>query len=73
MFEIDVTDFLSGHRLKYFSGSITELGNDAGAQTWAECTDKAEEWEPLDSEEKRETFSLSLGDDGRIYWLCSEC
>ncbi len=64
MFEIDVTDFLTGHRLKYFSGSIAELGNDAGPQTWAECNDKAEEWKPLDSEEKRETFrafALSSG------------
>jgi hypothetical protein len=136
MFEIDVTDFLSGHRLKYFSGSIVELGNDAGKQTWEECNDKAEEWKPLDSDEKRETFrafvessggwteeeiaawsdaelnalciqwiagdarecgiegedlsainwervrqdqengrvsgSLFRGDDGRVYWLCSE-
>jgi hypothetical protein len=137
MFEIDVTEFLAGHRLKYFSGSIAELGNDAGQQTWAECNDKAEDWQPLDTDEKRETFrdfvlssggwseeeiaewpdshlqalciqwiagdarecgidgedlsaidwsqleqdqhdgqapgSLYRGDDGRVYWLCSEC
>lgn len=64
MFEIDVTDFLSGHRLKYFSGSIAELGNDAGPQTWAECTDKAEEWKPLDSDEKRETFRAFVESSG---------
>jgi hypothetical protein len=137
MFEIDVTDFLASHSLKYFSGSIAELGQDAGPQTWEECNDKAEEWKPLDSGDKRETFinfcsnagfseaddmrawpdselqalciqwiagdarecgidgadldsidwdqieedrqngqcpsSLFRGDDGRIYWRCSEC
>lgn len=137
MFSIDVTDFLASHSLKYFSGSIAELSQNAGAQTWAECNDKAEEWTPLDTEEKRETFrafvkssgdwsaeeiaqwsgselqalciqwiagdarecdidgqdldsinwdrvrqdqengqspsSLYMGDDGRIYWECSEC
>lgn len=56
MFEIDITDFLASHSLKYFSGSIAELGQGAGAQTWEECNDKAEEWQPLDTEEKRETF-----------------
>ncbi len=64
MFEIDVTDFLSGHRLKYFSGSITELGNDAGRQTWAECKDKAEDWRPLDSDEKQETFRAFVESSG---------
>lgn len=56
MFSTDVTDFLASHSLKYFSGSIAELGQNAGAQTWEECNDKAEEWAPLDTEEKRETF-----------------
>jgi hypothetical protein len=70
MFEIDVTDFLASHSLICFSGSIFELGQDAGPQTWAECNDKAIEWKPLDSDDKRETFikwcrntGFSEGDD----------
>jgi hypothetical protein len=55
--ELNITDFFNTARPAYYSASAAELGDDAGAITWANAIDAAETWAAwLDTDDKRDEF-----------------
>lgn len=55
--ELNITEFFNTARPAYYSASAAELGDDAGAITWANAVDAADQWPDwLNTEDKREEF-----------------
>ena len=54
--EIDVTDFYYNGRHSAISGSVAELGHDAGTITWENANHAVQEFRLLDTPEKLESF-----------------
>ena len=52
--ELIITKFFNEATPSYYSASRIELGDDAGAITWANAMDASEDYNLLDTDEKRE-------------------
>lgn len=47
-----------------YSASVAEIGRNAGPDTWRAACDDANDWQPLDDDEKREAFRVFVRDSG---------
>ena len=54
--EIDITRFFEECAPRDYSASVAEIGQDAGAVTWAAACEDAPEFALLDTPEKRDAF-----------------
>lgn len=54
--EIDVTDFLASTDCSMLSGSVAELGTDAGRITWQNSIDTVKEFNPLPDDAALQEF-----------------
>ena len=56
MMDIDVTDFLASTDCSMLSGSVTELGDNAGRITWANSIKASTEFNPLPDADALQEF-----------------
>lgn len=61
---LDITDLLTDFEPRYYSASVAELGQDAGAITWQNAVDRAETVNLLDTEEKVDAFKAFISGFG---------
>lgn len=62
--EINITEFFNSTEPHYYSASRAELGDNAGAITWNNALDRAEEVDLLDNEEKVDAFKQFVRESG---------
>lgn len=58
--ELDITDFFNRAHHRSYSASEAENGKGAGAVTWANAVDAADEWPLLQTEEQRQQLRIYL-------------
>ena len=56
MMDIDVTDFLASTDCSMLSGSVAELGDNAGRITWANSIEASKEFNPLPDADALQEF-----------------
>lgn len=66
--EINITEFFNSTEPHYYSASRAELGDDAGAITWSNALDRAEDVDLLDNEEKVDAFKQFISESGGWTW-----
>lgn len=54
--ELNITRFFNEACPRDYSASVAEIGNNAGAQTWQAACDDVNDWNFLDTDEKRDAF-----------------
>ena len=66
--EINITEFFNSIEPHYYSASRAELGDNAGAITWNNALDRAEDADLLDNEEKVDAFKQFVSESGGWTW-----
>jgi hypothetical protein len=64
MLELDITAFIAETCPRDYSASCAELGENAGAVTWHHACEDSNEWNFLDTDDKREDFRAFVGESG---------
>jgi hypothetical protein len=54
--ELDITEFFNNAAPTDYSASVTEIGRDAGPDTWRAANDDSEDYPLLSTAEQREAF-----------------
>lgn len=62
--EINITDLFNMGQAQLYSASVAELGENAGQITWANALEAAEEYNFLDTSEKRAAFREFVAQTG---------
>lgn len=62
--DIDITDFFNNAEHSQISGSQAEHGQDAGAITWANAKAASDQYNHLDTDEKRQCYRDHVRDYG---------
>lgn len=62
--ELNISKFFANAAPMDYSASVAEIGRDAGKATWSAACDDAEDWNLLDTDEKREAFREFVGESG---------
>lgn len=76
--EINITTLFYKNQAQLYSASVAELGENAGQITWAKALEAADEYNFLDTSEKRAAFREFVAQTGgwsrnEIFgWTCSE-
>lgn len=62
--EIEITEFFKNAAPKDYSASVAEIGENAGQYTWQAACDDSDDWNMLDTDEKRDEFRKFVKSSG---------